>query len=80
MEEFNLSSIAIHPNPSKDIFEIDLNQNANYKLFNIQGQEVLRGSFLQGLNKLNVTSLSSGLYVLNVKSDLGSISRKLIKR
>lgn len=80
LEEFNLSSIAIHPNPSKDIFEIDLNRNANYQLFNIQGQEVLKGSLNQGVNKLNASSISSGLYILKVKSDLGSISKKLIKR
>jgi len=78
-DEFNLNSISIYPNPSKDIFEIDLNKNANYKLFNIQGQEVLRGSFIQGLNNLNTRSLSSGIYVLNLESDIGIVSKKLVK-
>ncbi|HMC02211.1 MAG TPA: T9SS type A sorting domain-containing protein [Flavobacteriaceae bacterium] len=78
-ENFALSSISIYPNPTKDVFEIDLNIDVDYKLHNILGQEVLSGSFTQGINKLDVSSISSGLYILNLNSKIGSISKKLVK-
>ncbi|HMC02431.1 MAG TPA: T9SS type A sorting domain-containing protein [Flavobacteriaceae bacterium] len=77
--KFDFSSFLIYPNPTKDIFEIDLNIVVDYKLHNILGQEVLSGTFAQGLNKLDVSSISSGLYILNLNSEIGSISKKLVK-
>lgn len=76
---FDLSSISIYPNPTKNVFEVDLIMDADYKLFSIQGQQILDGSFRQGLNTLDVSAISNGIYLLNFGNDFGNVSKKLVK-
>ncbi|MDU8886285.1 T9SS type A sorting domain-containing protein [Yeosuana sp. MJ-SS3] len=78
-DKFNLSSISIYPNPTKDVFEINMMIDADYKLISLQGQQILEGTFKQGLNTLDVSTVSNGIYLLNFKNDLGSFSKKLVK-
>jgi len=78
-DEFSLLEVSLFPNPSKSNITIDLRIDADYKLYNIQGQHVLSGSFKQGLNHLDVSSISQGVYLLKLVNDFGSVSKKLVK-
>ncbi len=78
-EEFDLSSISIYPNPSKDKFYIDLKMGASYSMINLFGQEIRKGSFVAGTNELDIQSLSNGLYLLNLETRDGKATKKIIK-
>jgi len=64
----------IYPNPSKDIINIDLlnvGQNLNYKLqiTNTLGQEVYQTILNNQKSTINIQTLKSGIYFLNIKQN-----------
>lgn len=74
-DDFNTENISIWPNPSTGVFNIKLNaSNSNevvITMFDIQGRTVLNKVFngASGIfeETLNVSNLSNGVYLLNVK-------------
>jgi hypothetical protein len=44
------------------------------------GQEMQKGSFVFGDNTLDLSNLSKGLYLLNVKTNQGTETKKIIKQ
>ncbi len=59
--------VIVYPNPAKDIINVQLEENAiaqKLELFDMMGRSVL---FVENANKINVSSLPKGVYLLNVK-------------
>ena len=79
MEEENLSNVSIFPNPATDFAQItgDLSFTS-YSIYNISGQQVLSGAIDD--NKIEVLSLTSGVYFLNLESDASSQTLRLVKK
>ncbi|MBC8884025.1 T9SS type A sorting domain-containing protein [Flavobacterium piscinae] len=78
--EFDLNyKITLYPNPTKEVVNIDLQNNLSdqeeFKIFDINGRTILNGKVSNGLNQINVESLAKGLYIFN----LGNINQKFIK-
>lgn len=78
--EFELNKqITLYPNPTKNLLNIDLQNNQSdeeeFKIFDINGRTILYGNLINGLNHINVENLSKGLYIFN----LGNINQKFIK-
>jgi endoglucanase Acf2 len=73
------SSVTLYPNPVKNI----LNLNSTVKtitkveIYSVIGKKVIE--FNQGLEKMNIEELSSGLYVIKVISNKASFTTKFIK-
>jgi len=65
--------ISIFPNPTTDQIQIQGIQNPNYCLLSITGMVLIRG---QG-NKINISSLPSGVYFLRINNNPGM--KKIIK-
>jgi hypothetical protein len=67
-------NLSIYPNPTFETLNLDLEgfsyENVNFRIFNEIGQVVLQANFVSGdsLKKIDVSTLQSGLYVLEVKS------------
>jgi hypothetical protein len=67
-------NLSIYPNPTFEtlnlVLEDFMNENVNIQMFNEIGQVVLQANFVSGdsLKKIDVSTLQSGLYVLEVKS------------
>jgi hypothetical protein len=67
-------NLNIYPNPTFETLNLDLedfsDENVNIRIFNEIGQVVLQANFVSGdsLKKIDVSTLQSGLYVLEVKS------------
>lgn len=72
--------VLIYPNPANNIVNI-IAKNSNpiksVQLFDITGKE-MSSIKLSDQNTINVSNLSDGIYLLNIKSDDGSITKKLI--
>lgn len=81
--ENTVDELRVYPNPVLDVLTIDSNYKLDAKctisVYNVQGQLVLKGRVIN--KRINVSSLESGVYFLEVLNDQGfSSTFKLIKR
>lgn len=72
----SLSQINVYPNPSKDIFTIDL-QNSNtetdYELISVNGSLIMKGKFKTKINRIDLSSKPNGIYILKLMNDKATI-------
>lgn len=77
------SSITIYPNPVKDIIQVSglTSKYSQYSICNIYGEKVLNGSVSVENSKLSIdmTKLSSGIYILNLIGSQDIESHKVVK-
>ena len=64
-----VTKMTICPNPAIDHLDVTLNTNSDIMIYNIMGQLVSSQKGYAGLNTLDVSSLSSGVYFINADSD-----------
>ncbi len=59
----------IYPNPVTQylILETTAQPSGDYRIFDMSGREVATGSFVKGVQRINVAHLSSGSYVLSIQ-------------
>ena len=83
VDEFSKIQLNIYPNPVKDKLQIRLNNNfnaetKNIELFSLLGDRVLLKTFTKSNTEIDVSSLSSGIYLL--KCSIGNllITKKVI--
>ena len=79
-EGFKLSEISILPNPTSGALNITIVEKADYRLFNIKGQVLKKGVLVSGKNKINISSFVKGIYLLNIKTDKGSFTKKVVRK
>lgn len=60
--------VKLYPNPISTFLIVELNEKANYKIFNINGQIIKNGLFFTGKNTLSVEGLKPGIYLLFLES------------
>ena len=63
------TKMTICPNPAVDNLDVTLSNNADIVIYNIMGQMVASQKGHVGLNSIDVTSLSSGVYFINAGSE-----------
>ena len=79
-EGFKRTKISISPNPASGILNITVAEKADYKLLNIRGQILKKGTLNRGKNKIDISSLSKEIYLLNIKTSKGSFTRKVVRK
>jgi hypothetical protein len=64
----------LYPNPAVEyvIIETTIEENSNYRIMDLNGMELLFGKIISEKTKVNITSLSAGIYFVE-------ISRKSLK-
>ena len=68
---------AVYPNPSHDVlFVLSENINSEYRITNIMGQTIITGNITSENLKINVSSLSNGMYFITI----GNTTTKFLKR
>lgn len=72
------SEMSIYPNPAKHTLNISLVDGAgkDYIIYNVIGQVVGKGSFTESLD---VSSLQSGVYMLEVNTDNNKLMKRFVK-
>src|SRR5690606_17154828 len=73
--------ISIYPNPVTEILNIQTTRNVELqevKIYNLQGRELL--SVKQNFETINTEDLSSGIYLLLIKTNEGILNQRIIKR
>ena len=81
-EKFNLKSFKLTPNPVKDNLNLQFGNNFNKGeliIYDVFGKIILK-KYLNNRNQfIDVKHLKKGLYLLEVKDDYESISKKFLK-
>ena len=74
------AKVSVYPNPTSDILNIkvDNQQIKSIKIFNVLGKQVMYSSIKN--NTIDTSHLPKGIYVLQVKTDVSTFSRKIIKQ
>lgn len=81
--DLNLQGIQVYPNPVKDEIRIDLPAiytEANVKLYDASGKLLISEKIQSGLAILNTSSLSEGMYLVEVSVNEKSNAYKLVKK
>ncbi len=76
-------AIEIFPNPSKGKFSINASynlQNVEYNLVDISGKKlsILAKTINENAAEFDASNLNAGIYFLNIKSENGSVTKKII--
>nr|WP_295706848.1 T9SS type A sorting domain-containing protein [uncultured Lacinutrix sp.] len=80
VNEFSKDTFKIYPNPVQgNLLTIENKQNTTYEIYNVLGKKVLKGNITPSDNKVNVSNLSKGVYILKLQSKNGTVTKKLIK-
>lgn len=75
----NNENLSIHPNPAKDYFIIESKKTVNeVAIYSVEGKMVKNLSNLKS-NKVDVSSLAKGVYLVKILSDNVQTIKKLIK-
>ncbi|RWW92261.1 T9SS type A sorting domain-containing protein [Flavobacterium cerinum] len=82
-EDFAANSFSVYPNPANDILNIDNTVNAlmqDISIVDMNGRTV-KTVKLNGESSVKVTisDLTTGIYMMNIQSDKGAITKKIIK-
>ena len=77
VEDENLMTISIYPNPVNDKLYIQgLLNPTKISVYNVLGKEVL---LVKNTNNINVSKLPSGVYIIRISDGVGQTNRKFIK-
>lgn len=79
-EAFETAVFSVFPNPSKGLFNVNLQNATDYNVFDINGKQLKQGQFKAGKNNLNINMFSNGLYFLQITSAKGISTKKIIKQ
>jgi len=77
------SKFSVSPNPATNVININNAENIlvnNVAILDINGRTVNSSSF-DGVAsaQINISNLASGIYMMNISSDRGTISKKIVK-
>lgn len=80
VDTFDPTTINIYPNPTSDFLFIEADTNIKHlKLYAITGQ--LKWSSDKPIqSKIDIRDLANGIYILEIKTELGILTKKIIKK
>lgn len=68
----------IYPNPTDNLINVEAPINSNLELYNISGKLIKTYNQTASKTQIDVSSISSGVYILKVLNEAGSATRKVI--
>ena len=73
-------NVSIFPNPATDFFKLkQLNKNSIVKIYNTSGSLLLESYAISTDNKIDISSLNNGLYLIIIESEDKTQTLKLLK-
>jgi hypothetical protein len=83
-DNVQINDIQIYPNPAQDFIVITSHQllksNTVVSIYDFTGKVILEENSLLSSNlRLNISALKAGIYLVQIKSEEGVFTRKLVK-
>lgn len=76
-KEIESINVDVYPNPSNDRFVVRCENMTNIVVFNLMGEEIM--NVMTDDSSYEIDGLESGIYFINVKSEIGNVTRKVVK-
>ena len=77
----NKSQVKVYPNPVVDVLNIDADSKvSNVQVFDLSGKAVSSFDLNQVRNQVNLSKLAPGVYVVNIQTEKGIQSVKIVKK
>jgi len=73
-----LDNLSIYPNPAKNNIQIKTDNVSEYQIVSSNGQLIQKGRFQEGLNALDSSTFSNGIYFIKINSDFNQTVLKFI--
>ena len=83
IKDNSLNELSIYPNPVVNELTINLPsniKNADVRIVDVTGRTVSNNNVTINNNKLDVSHLAQGVYIVEIKTEKGTTSKKLIKK
>lgn len=81
VDERKMLSVGYYPNPAQDVLHFSSNQKVNeLRVFTLLGQKVLETAVENNMGQIDVSSLSSGNYIVQAITANGTHAFKLAKK
>lgn len=81
-DDFELSKIAVYPNPTNDLININLNNvldgTTNFILYDIQGRNIIEKKSTNDIETIDVKNLTEGIYLLSISNGNIQTTRKIV--
>lgn len=77
-----LSQLAVYPNPVVNELSVNLPsnvKNAQINIFDVSGRSVINTEVKKSSDKINVSNLAKGVYIVEIKTTNGVVTKKIIK-
>ncbi|CAM1368851.1 Por secretion system C-terminal sorting domain-containing protein (modular protein) [Tenacibaculum sediminilitoris] len=75
----SLDNISIYSSLNNEITIVGLQTKANVAIYSVLGKEVFNQNITSnGVSKISVPSIATGVYIVKLKADLGEVSKKVI--
>jgi hypothetical protein len=78
-ENIIIDSIIIYPNPTTKNLTIETQQKATIEILNIEGQIIKTLKSEEKETTIDLSSISSGIYIIKAKTEKGIVVKKFIK-
>lgn len=79
-KSFSRQGFNIYPNPAKDKLQVSgIKNQASIQIYNLLGKQVINLNNISDNQAFDVSSLSSGVYIIKVKLKDNTLTRKIIK-
>ena len=80
-DDFRQENIKIYPNPaSGNDITINTNKDLTIEVYDILGKKVQTSHLTSNIKKLDISGLKTGIYLLRLKTESGTITKKLIRQ
>jgi len=81
VSDLDRETIKVFPNPvSGNKIYFEYGKSIEIKIYDVLGKLVLKSSVSNTMNNVDISSLQKGVYILKMKSDLGTTTKKLIRQ
>ncbi len=70
----------LYPNPTSNSINLDMDRSAEYHLIDKLGKVRESGNVLKGTNTINMETLESGIYIISISTNSGTIQKKITKK
>ncbi|MGB1317350.1 MAG: T9SS type A sorting domain-containing protein, partial [Flavobacteriales bacterium] len=83
VEDNVLEELSFFPNPVLDVLNVDLSgteETVSFEIVSISGKVVYNQTHSSEQVRIDLNDLSAGMYILNVRSEKESLSKRIIKQ
>lgn len=70
--------LGIYPNPATDFLNVNLQEDAFVRIYDLHGRQVLNKNLKSGNHKLDISVLSKGVYIIKLESNIEVKAERII--